>query len=139
MTAARSPKALLVTARHIADGAYAPYSKFHVGAVVVADDGTEYTGANVENAAYGSTMCAEATAIGAAVSAGVRKIDIVAVATVKGSGHYPCGNCRQMMQEFDVDEVVVQRGDGGVRIHALADLIPHHFGQEDLIDQVEGP
>ena len=139
MSEVRSPEDLVAAARRVADGAYAPYSKFHVGAVVVGDDGSEHHGVNVENAAYGSTMCAEATAIGAAVSHGVRKIDTVAVATVEGADHYPCGNCRQLMAEFGVDRVIVQTTGGGARIHDLSDLIPHVFGPADLAEHVEGP
>lgn len=139
MSGKKTPEELVAAARQIAEGAYAPYSKFHVGAVVVADDGTEYSGVNVENAAYGSTMCAEATAIGAAVSAGVRKIDTVAVGTVEGSDHYPCGNCRQLMQEFNVGRVMVQEPNGGVRVHPFGDLLPHLFGPDDLVEHLEGP
>lgn len=139
MTDGRSPSELIASARSVAEGAYAPYSKLHVGAVVVAADGTEYTGVNVENAAYGSTMCAEATAIGSAVSAGVRKIDAVAVATVEGDAAYPCGNCRQLMQEFKVENVIIQESDGSARVHAFDDLLPHTFSQDDLIDHIEGP
>ena len=139
MSSPRSPDELVATARRVATGAYAPYSKFHVGAVVVAQDGTEYTGVNVENAAYGSTMCAEATAIGTAVSAGVRKIDTVAVGTVEGADHYPCGNCRQLMGEFGVERVIVNGANGKARVHALADLLPHTFGPDDLVEHLEGP
>jgi cytidine deaminase len=134
-----TPEELVAKARRIAEGAYAPYSKFHVGAIVVAADGTEYSGVNVENAAYGSTMCAEATAIGTAVSAGVRHIDTLAVGTVEGSDHYPCGNCRQLMQEFGVERIVVPEPGGGVRIHTLEELLPHLFGPENLPDTSEGP
>ncbi len=133
MSEAKTPEDLVARARHIAQGAYAPYSNFHVGAVVVADDGTEYVGVNVENAAYGSTMCAEATAIGAAVSAGVRRIETIAVGTVEGSDHYPCGNCRQLMQEFGVERVLVQEASGSVGVHSLDDLLPHMFGPDDLL------
>ncbi len=80
---------LAAKARKVAEGVYAPYSKFHVGAIVVADDGRQFTGVNVENAAYGSTMCAEATAIGNAVTVGVRKTSIVALATLEGEKHFP--------------------------------------------------
>jgi cytidine deaminase len=139
MTVERTPEALVAAARKVAQGAYAPYSKFHVGSIVVAEDGTEYAGVNVENAAYGSTICAEATAIGAAVSAGVRKIDIVAVGTVEGDAAYPCGNCRQMMQEFDVQRVIIEDPASGVLIYTLDDLLPHRFTQDDLVEHAEGP
>lgn len=118
-------------ARRVAEGAYAPYSRFRVGAVVVGKDGDTFTGANVENAAYPVSSCAEATAINYAVSQGVRKIDTVAVACIDADdvdGSYPCGRCRQIMSEFDVERVVVTAGDGsGVREHTLDDLLPYRF------------
>lgn len=132
MSDALSPSELVAEARRAADRAYAPYSKFHVGAVAVAADGERYTGVNVENAAYGTTMCAEATAIGSAVSAGARKIDTVAVAAREAQEAYPCGNCRQLMREFGVELVVVRDAAGGAKIHSLEELLPESFGPEDL-------
>jgi len=118
---------LIAKARDAAQHAYAPFSHFRVGAVVVAADGTQYTGANVENSAYGSGICAEGSAITRAVSAGVRAIDTVAVACIDATeAGYPCGNCRQIMVEFDVKRVVVDAPDG-LRVHTLAELIPHGF------------
>ena len=118
---------LIAKARDAAQHAYAPFSRFRVGAVVVAADGTQYTGANVENSAYGSGICAEGSAITRAVSAGVRAIDTVAVACIDATeAGYPCGNCRQIMVEFDVKRVVVDAPDG-LRVHTLAELIPHGF------------
>jgi cytidine deaminase len=118
-------------AREAAELAYVPYSNFRVGAVVVADDGRVFTGANVENAAYPSSSCAEATAINTAAAAGVRKIEIVAVACVDAAeieGAYPCGRCRQIMSEFDVDQVLVTAGEGSEeRTHTLDELLPHRF------------
>ncbi len=119
-------------ARLAAEGAYAPYSGFRVGAVVVAGDGRRFVGVNVENAAYGSTVCAEAAAIATAVAAGVRSIDTVAVACVEPVECYPCGNCRQLMREFSVKRVVVRDRDGGEREHTLDELLPHAFGPESL-------
>jgi cytidine deaminase len=119
------------TARAAAERAYVPYSGFRVGAVVVGADGEVFTGANVENAAYPSGTCAEATAVNTAVSAGVRKIDTVAVACIDATttdGAYPCGRCRQIMSEFDVDRVIVTAGEGSeVREHTLDELLPHRF------------
>lgn len=123
---------LMALARTTAEQAYAPYSQFRVGAVVVGADGSEHTGVNVENAAYGSTVCAEANAITTAVSAGVRRIDTVVVAGPNGGECYPCGNCRQLMQEFGVREVIVQDGDGGYRVHSCQELLPHSFGPQSL-------
>lgn len=122
---------LVALAREAAVKAYAPYSKFRVGAAVLSSDGLTYTGANVENAAYPSSTCAEATAIAHAVSDGVRKIDAVAVACIDApsvTGAYPCGRCRQIMSEFEVDEVHVTAGSGSkVHTHSLDELLPHRF------------
>lgn len=122
-----TPDELVAEAREAAEKAYAPFSDFRVGAVVVDSEGNRFTGANVENSAYGSSICAEAAAIARAVAAGVRKIDTVAVACIDASEPgYPCGNCRQLMIEFDVDSVVVDGPDGPV-VHTLEELIPHRF------------
>lgn len=122
---------LYEAARIAAENSYSPYSHFRVGAVVVADDGRVFTGANIENAAYPVSSCAEATAINTAAAAGVRKINTVAVACVDAGdveGAYPCGRCRQIMSEFDVDEVLVTAGEGSEeRSHTLDELLPHRF------------
>ena len=122
---------LAAEARRAAQQSYSPYSQFRVGAVVVDSEGRRHTGANVENAAYGSSICAEATAISGAVARGVRRIEGVAVACVDAAGvdvAYPCGNCRQLMNEFGVEWVVVTAGKGSeVRCHQLSDLHPYGF------------
>jgi cytidine deaminase len=118
---------LIERARARAEHAYAPFSRFRVGVVVVADDGATFEGANVENSAFGSGMCAEATAIGNAVSNGVRKIDTVAVSCIDADEPgYPCGNCRQLMVEFGVERVLVD-GPDGVTEHTLEEIIPFGF------------
>ncbi len=126
-----SNEALAKLARRVAEEAYAPYSHFRVGAVAVGPDGETFTGANVENAAYPVSSCAEATAINYAVSQGLRKIDTVAVACIDAEdveGAYSCGRCRQIMAEFDVETVIVTAGDGSeVREHTLDELLPHRF------------
>ncbi len=121
---------LIDRARAAALNAYAPYSEFRVGAVAVAEDGTEYTGANVENAAYPVSTCAEATAIVHAVASGARRIRSVAVACIDAGdieGAYPCGRCRQIMSEFGVESVLVATAEGEHRTHALDELLPHRF------------
>lgn len=123
---------LVQRARAVAENAYAPYSEFRVGAIAIAEGGAEFLGVNVENAAYGSTICAEAAAIASAASTGVRKIETVAVGCLDGGDCYPCGNCRQLMREFGVESVIVQHGDGGALEHTLDDLLPHGFGPEHL-------
>jgi cytidine deaminase len=122
---------LVRAARTAAEGSYSPYSGFRVGAVVVGSDGELFTAANVENAAYPAGSCAEANAVGAAVSHGVRDIDTVAVAGIDAGdtdGAYPCGKCRQIMSEFDVKRIVVTAGEGSeVREHTLDELLPYRF------------
>ena len=126
-----SPEELVAAASAAAENAYAPYSNFRVGAVVVGSEGEVFTGANVENAAYPSGSCAEAAAINTAVSAGVRTIDTVAVACIDAADTddaYPCGRCRQIMSEFDVGKIIVVGGSGSeVREHTLDELLPYRF------------
>lgn len=122
---------LAVAARIAAEASYSPYSRFRVGAVVVSSDGEVFKGANVENAAYPVSSCAEATAINTAVSQGVRKIATLAVACIDAEdvgGAYPCGRCRQIMSEFGVEKVIVTAADGSaVKEHTLEELLPHRF------------
>ena len=125
-----TPEELLALARKAAEGAYAPYSGFRVGAAVLAADGSVYTGANVENAAYPSSSCAEATAVAHAASEGMRKIITAAVACIDAGsleGAYPCGRCRQILNEFDTDTVYVTTARPEFRKHPLAELLPYGF------------
>jgi cytidine deaminase len=117
-------------ARQAALGSYSPYSKFRVGAVVVADDGRIFSSANVENAAYPVSQCAEANAVNYAASQGVRRIATVAVACIdarEADLAYPCGRCRQIMSEFDVARVLVTTAEGEIRSHTLDELLPYRF------------
>jgi cytidine deaminase len=123
---------LIIIARGAAEHSYSPYSRFRVGAVVVAADGRQFTGCNVENAAYNATICAEANAITTAAASGVREIDTVAVTCLEGPGCTPCGNCRQMMREFRVRRVILTDDEGAPVVYELDDLLPHSFGPEDL-------
>lgn len=121
---------LAASAREAALGSYSPYSNFRVGAVVVAEDGTVFSSANVENAAFPVSQCAEANAVNYAASKGVRKIAIVAVACIDADEAdlaYPCGRCRQIMSEFDVDTVLVTTAGEEIRVHTLDDLLPYRF------------
>ena len=114
--------------------AYVPYSKFPVGAALLCADGTVYTGCNVENAAYGSTICAERTALVKAVSGGHRD-DFVRLAVVGNSAGYcwPCGACRQMLYEFAPGlELLVARKDHDYVTLPLSQLLPHGFGPSSL-------
>ena len=114
--------------------AYVPYSNFPVGAALLCADGTVFTGCNVENAAYGSTICAERTALLKAVSEGHRD-DWEAIAIAgKGTDYcWPCGSCRQMLYEFAPDlKILAARGDGSFRTASLAELLPCGFGPKSL-------
>lgn len=117
---------LLEAAGEAAGRAYAPYSHLRVGAAVVGESGRVYTGANVENAAFPSTLCAEAVAIGHAVASGERSLSTVAVVSPDLPSIYPCGQCRQRMAEFDVERVIVEGGDGPDS-HRLDELLPGRF------------
>jgi len=123
---------LVAAAREAKERAYAPYSKFRVGAAVLAG-GKIYVGANIENASYPLSVCAERNAVAAAVIAGERRIDAVAVATDEGKPTPPCGGCRQVLNEFGPSMRVVSQGANGARGEwTLAQLLPHAFGPEDL-------
>ncbi len=127
-------QALVELAFTMLDRAYVPYSKFPVGAALLCADGTVFTGCNVENAAYGSTICAERTALVKAVSEG-RRDDFVRLAVVGNGGDYcwPCGACRQMLYEFAPDlTVLVARGDHQFVTLPLKELLPHGFGPSSL-------
>lgn len=118
---------LLDLARTAADQAYVPYSNLRVGAAVVGESGTVYTGANVENAAYPSTLCAEAVAIGQAVASGERKLGDLAVVSPDLPAIFPCGQCRQRMSEFNVEQVIMEGPNGEPDSHTLEELLPGRF------------
>jgi len=103
--------------------AYAPYSNFHVGAVLRARDGTLFEGVNVENAAYPLGVCAERTAFSRAVAEGYRPGDFVAAAITAS----PCGGCRQWHVEFEVDRVIYATGDGELVERTPDELLPDTF------------
>lgn len=127
---APTPEALLELAADAATRAYVPYSSFRVGAVAVDDDGNTHCGANIENAAYPATICAEANAITTAVATGTRRITTVAVVCLDGDLCTPCGNCRQIMREFGVETVILCNADGKAVVMTLEDLLPISFGPE---------
>ena len=104
----------------ISERAYAPYSKYLVGAAVRTRDGTVFAGVNVENAAYPLGVCAEKSALVQAVSAGYRPGDIVGIAITAS----PCGGCRQWLYEFGIDEVTFRNGAGELVTYGAADLLP---------------
>lgn len=112
---------------------YAPYSHFRVGAALECEDGSVYTGCNVENAAYGSSLCAERTALVKAVSEDRRRFVRLAVAGDSADYCWPCGACRQMLREFGTDlEVLAANREGAYVAISLEELLPHSFGPETL-------
>lgn len=120
-------------ARAAAGRAYAPYSKFHVGAAVLGESGKIYSGCNVENASYGLTSCAERNAIFAAIDAGESVIRAVVVYTPTAEPTSPCGACRQVIREFGKEAIVISVCDGTGRTETTLDsLLPDSFGPEDL-------
>lgn len=122
---------LLEKARDMMAYAYVPYSGYRVGAALLGKDGQIYTGCNVENAAYGNTLCAERTALCKAISEGAREFTAIAIAG-SGSAPFPCGACRQSLYEFAPDMRVLVTWDGQVREAKLSDLLPEGFGPSAL-------
>lgn len=114
--------------------AYSPYSRYKVGAALITDDGSIYTGCNIENAAYGPTVCAERVAIFKAVSEGKRAFRAIAVAGGDlSNGAPPCGVCRQVMNEFcteDFEILIVKDHGKAFDSFTLGELLPHSFGLE---------
>ena len=110
---------------------YVPYSHYAVGAALLGKDGRVFTGCNVENAAYGNTLCAERTALCKAVSEGAREIEAIAIAS-SGSAPFPCGACRQSLYEFAPELRVLVTWDGNVRKTTLRELLPEGFGPASL-------
>jgi cytidine deaminase len=120
---------LMRTARAAMKKAYAPYSKFHVGAAVLTKDGKVFSGCNVENASYGMTNCAERTAIFSAVSQLGPKLEVTAVAVANDHGVpcSPCGACRQVIYEFGPNAIVFFQGTEGEKQAHITELLPEGF------------
>ena len=119
---------LLRIAKEASLHAYAPYSGFPVGAALECDDGTVFTGCNVENAAYGDTICAERTALVKAVSEGQRKFTRIAIYGEGQNYCMPCGSCRQALSEFSPEmEVLCSKAGGSYVSYPLNRLMPYTF------------
>jgi cytidine deaminase len=130
-----SLKALFDAADKAAAKAYAPYSKFLVGAAIRTSTGNIIAGCNVENAAYPAGTCAEAGAIAAMIAVGETAIADIAIVGVKSNPCYPCGACRQRIFEFSVASTRVHLRDGATGeaiTHSIDALLPHAFGPRDL-------
>lgn len=120
-------KELLDKALKARINAYAPYSKFRVGAAVVTENGKVYTGCNVENASYGASCCAERTAVFKAISEGERSFAAIAVGSDSENGVFPCGICRQVIVEFNIPKVIVGDCTGSYKEYNTQELLPNAF------------
>ena len=121
------------------ENSYCPYSNYAVGACILCEDGSLYDGCNIENASYGATNCAERTAVFKAVSEGKRKIDAIAIAGgVRGQNPkdyaYPCGICRQVLNEFGESDltVILVMSENVYEVKTLGELLPNAFGPNNL-------
>jgi cytidine deaminase len=135
-----TPETLIAAAREAAKNAYAPYSKFHVGAAILLTDGGIVTGANVENASYGLSLCAETIAIAKVANEGLLS-EVTEIAVIGGTVMdpiRPCGRCRQILNEAaqlggrDIIVHCASRDGSTIERHMLSALLPHAFGPKDL-------
>jgi cytidine deaminase len=124
---------LIAMAKQVSERAYCPYSKFRVGAAILAKSGNVYKGCNVENAAYGSTICAERGAVMQMVAGGDEEIDAVVIYTPTEIASSPCGACRQVINEFGPEARIISVCDTSDRIdELLKSLLPGAFGPRNL-------
>ncbi|NOY93451.1 MAG: cytidine deaminase [Deltaproteobacteria bacterium] len=129
-------EALTRAASEARDQAYAPYSRFRVGAALQCADGRVFTGVNVENASYGLCLCAERSAVAAAVTAGARDFEALVVIAPGSEATSPCGMCRQVLHEFAPELPIQARGaEGGLLVTSAGELLPHAFRAEDLAER----
>jgi cytidine deaminase len=123
---------LIAAARNAQGRAYAPYSRFRVGAALEADDGSVFMGCNVENASYGLTICAERAAVCAAVAAGAKHFRRAVVVSDSDPPAAPCGACRQVLAEFGLDLTIDGVSPRATIRWQLSQLLPSSFGPEHL-------
>jgi cytidine deaminase len=124
---------LVAAALSARNQAYAPYSKFLVGAALLSEDGRIFTGCNVENASYGLTICAERNAVFAAVAAGCRTFTHIVIATDTPQPTPPCGACRQVLFEFSPNLIIGLATPAGLQSrYTLGELLPGAFGPKSL-------
>ena len=121
-------KELYRMAVKMTERSYAPFSKFRVGAALLAEDGRIFTGCNVENSSFGGTICAERTAFVKAVSEGVTEFKAIAIASSGGEA-WPCGICRQFMREFCHDDfrIITGNDEDSLRVYTMKEILPEGF------------
>ena len=132
MTHSATKQELMKAALAVRDNAYVPYSRFAVGAAVEGASGRIYSGCNVENASYGLTNCAERTAVFNAISAGESKLLRLLVVADTTGPVAPCGACRQVMQEFSIQEIILCNTAGDFMTVVMSELLPYGFGSEQM-------
>jgi cytidine deaminase len=112
--------------------AYVPYSKLHVGAALLCEDGTVFTGVNIENVSYGATNCAERTAIFKAISEGKRRFSAIAVVSDMDDIIYPCGICRQVIAEFRIPVIITGDNNGNYKVYKTEEILPYAFTEFEV-------
>ena len=118
---------LYAMAKEMLPRAYAPFSRFQVGAALLTKEGDVFTGCNVENSSFGATICAERTAFVKAVSEGVREFEAIAIVSSEGTA-WPCGICRQVLAEFMTENAQILLADkDGIESYTIKDLLPESF------------
>ena len=122
--------ALTDEARRISEKAYAPYSRYRVGAAAVADDGRVLTGCNVENAAYGATLCAECGLVSSLMATGGGRLTHFVCVNGAGAVIMPCGRCRQLLFEHGGNDLLMLTVSG---VRPMSEVLPDAFGPDDLI------
>lgn len=126
-------KELIKLAMNVRDNAYVPYSNFKVGACLLTKNGKTFVGCNVENASFGATNCAERTAIFSAVASGEREFEKIAIIGSNPNEYaYPCGICRQVMNEFGDFTVIVAKDENDYKEFKLSKLLPSSFNKESM-------
>jgi len=122
---------LIEIAKEVMVNSYSPYSRFKVGVAVECADGSVFTGCNIENAAFGAAICAEAAAVASAVTAGQRSYKRIAIISEGSAYSFPCGACRQLLNEFSPElEVLCARADGRYVSYPLSTLLPMAFARD---------
>ena len=123
-------KQLIKLALKAIENAYVPYSGFKVGAALLTSEGKAYTGCNIENISFGATICAERTAMFKAISEGETSFVKLAIVSSADKITFPCGICRQVINEFMPNGEIILYGNGKTEIYSVSELLPHSFDNE---------